>query len=99
MKKLKVKVRKRNSININYNIKAVITDAGEYFFDDIKFDFNCDTNYQYLYLFKQGIVSKTLCVHTNDLFCVTYKGQCDYSTADRNLEYLIYKYRKIIERG
>ena len=99
MKKLRVKPRKRKSISINYNIKEVITDNGEYSFDDIRFDFNCNTYYQYLYLFKSGIVSKPLCVCTNDFVCLSYKGQCEHSIFDRDLECLIYKYRQLLKGG
>ena len=46
MKKLRVKVRKRESVVINYDIKKIITDKGIYSFDDIKFEYICKCDHQ-----------------------------------------------------
>lgn len=99
MKKLRVKVRKRASVVINYDIKKIITDKGIYSFDDIKFEYICKCDYQYLYILAFGIVVTTLCIKTIDYIGFIYKGKFERTLANRNLEYFIYKYRQLLKGG
>ena len=99
MKKSRVKVRKRASIVINYNIKKIITNKGVYSFDDVKFEYigNCD--YQYLYVLVFGRVVTILAIKTNDFIILDYKEQKKTTIVNRNLEYFIYKYRQLLKGG
>lgn len=99
MKKLRVKVKKRASVVINYDIKKIITDKGIYSFDDIKFEYICKSDYQYLYILAFGIVVTTLCIKTTDYIGFIYKGKFERTPANRNLEYFIYKYRQLLKGG
>lgn len=99
MKKLKVKPRKRTNIVINYNIKKIIKNTGVYSFDDIKFEYTANCDYQYLYVLAFGIVVTVLTIKTDDFITFNYKGQSETTTADRNLEYFIYKYRQLLKGG
>lgn len=99
MKKIKVKANKRNNIVISYNVNKVITINGAYSFDDIRFEYAYGCNYQYLYLFKFGIVVTTLVINTNDFIRINSKEKTEYTAANRNLEYLIYKYRQLSKGG
>lgn len=99
MKKLRVKVRKRASIVINYDIKKIITDKGTYSFDDIKFEYVGGCYYQYLYILAFGIVVTTLCIKTSDFIGFNYKGKFECASANRNLECFIYKYRQLLKGG
>ena len=99
MKKLRVKVRKCASVVINYDIKKIITDKGIYSFDDIKFDYICKCDYQYLYILAFSIVVTTLCIKTTDYIGFIYKGKFEGTPANRNLEYFIYKYRQLLKGG
>ena len=89
MKKLRVKDRKLASVVINYDIKKIITDKGIYSFDDIKFEYICKCDYQYLYILAFGIVVTTLCIKTTDYIGFIYKGKFERTPANRNLEYFI----------
>lgn len=99
MKKLRVKVRKHASVVINYDIKTIITDKGKYSFNDIKFEYICKCDYQYLYILVFGIVVTTLCIKTTDYIGFIYKGKFERTPANRNLEYFIYKYRQLLKGG
>lgn len=99
MKKLRVKVRKRASLVINYDIKKIITDKGTYSFDDIKFEYDGGCYYQYLYILAFGIVVTTLCIKTSDFIGFSYKGEFERAQANRGLEYFIYKYRELLKGG
>lgn len=99
MKKLRVKVRKHASVVINYDIKKIITDKGIYSFNDIKFEYICNCDYQYLYILAFGVVVTTLCIKTADYIGFIYKGKFERTPANRNLEYFIYKYRQLLKGG
>lgn len=99
MKKLRIKPKKYKCVFIDYNIKKIITDNGAYSFDDIKFEYICKCDYQYLYVSVFGIVVTGLCINTNDFIILKYKGKSEYTTANRNLEYFIYKYRNLSKGG
>lgn len=99
MKKLRVKVRKLVSVVINYDIKKIITDKGIYSFDDIKFEYICKCDYQYLYILAFGVVVTTLCIKKTDYIGFIYKGKFERAPANRNLEYFIYKYRQLLKGG
>ena len=99
MKKLRVKVRKCTSVVINYDIKKIITGSGVYSFDDIKFEYICKCDYQYLYILAFGVVVATLCIKTTDYIGFIYKGKFERTPANRNLEYFIYKHRQLLKGG
>lgn len=99
MKKLRVKVRKRASIVINYDIKKISTEKGIYLFDDIKFEYICNCHYQYLHILIFGVVVTTLRIKTTDFIGFNYKGKFECAPANRNLEYFIYKYRQLLKGG
>lgn len=93
-KKLIVKL-KRQKVIIDYNANVLNSDNGCFKFDDITFDYSNYNLFQMVKLWKKGDVIATLFFDEKDTFKVIYKDDFAFCNCNRNLEYLIARYRKL----
>lgn len=98
MKKLTIKP-KNSIVEINYNSMNVLTNNSICSFDDIEFDYDEFSTFQMLYLRKNNKIVTSLCINRNNNIKVVYKMKAKYTKCNRNLECLLAKYKKVIERG
>lgn len=95
--KLTVKL-KRQKVIIDYNANVLSSDNGCFNFDDITFDYSNYNLFQMVELWIKGEVIATLFFDEKDTFKVIYKDDFAFCNCNRNLEYLIARYRKL-KRG
>ena len=93
-KKLTVKL-KRQKVIIDYTVNVLNTDYGCFNFDDITFDYSTYNLFQMVKLWIKGEVIATLFFDEKDTFKVIYKDEFVFCKCNRNLEYLVAKYRKL----
>ena len=93
-RKLTVKL-KRQKVIIDYNANVLSSDNGCFNFDDITFDYSNYNLFQMLELWIKGEVIATLFFDEKDTFKVLYKDEFAFCNCNRNLEYLIARYRKL----
>ena len=94
MKKLRVKQAYQKVI-IDYNVNVVTTDYGSFNFDNITFDYSEYNVFQIVKLYINKEVVTTLFFDEKDKFKVMYKDEFAFCNCNRNLEYLIARYRKL----
>ena len=92
--KLTVKL-KRQKVIIDYNANVLSSDNGCFNFDDITFDYSNYNFFQMVKLWIKGEVIATLFFDEKDTFKVIYKDEFAFCNCNRNLEYLIARYRKL----
>ena len=92
--KLTVKL-KRQKVIIDYNANVLSSDNGCFNFDDITFDYSNYNFFQIVKLWIKGEVIATLFFDEKDTFKVIYKDEFAFCNCNRNLEYLIARYRKL----
>lgn len=92
--KLTVKL-KRQKVIIDYNANVLSSDNGCFNFDDITFDYSNYNLFQMVELWIKGEVIATLFFDEKDTFKVIYKDDFAFCNCNRNLEYLIARYRKL----
>ena len=93
-KKLTVKL-KRQKVIIDYTANVLTTDYGTFKFDNITFDYINYNVFQLVKLWKKGEVITSLYFDEKDTFKVIYKDDFAFCNCNRNLEYLIARYRKL----
>lgn len=93
-KKLTVKL-KRQKVIIDYTANVLTTDYGTFNFDNITFDYSNYNVFQLVKLWKKGEVITSLYFDEKDTFKVIYKDDFAFCNCNRNLEYLIARYRKL----
>lgn len=93
-RKLTVKL-KRQKVIIDYNANVLSSDNGCFNFDDITFDYSNYNLFQIVELWIKGEVIATLFFDEKDTFKVIYKDEFAFCNCNRNLEYLIARYRKL----
>lgn len=98
-KNINVCVRKEKLYTINYDCCEIFTTNGVFSFDELYLDYDSKSDKQYIKLLWSGVVITTLIVDNNSIFRIKYKNDCLYTKANRKLEYYIFAYNKIIERG
>lgn len=98
MKKLTIKP-KNSIVEINYNSMNVLVNNSICSFDDIEFDYDEFSTFQMLYLRKNNKIVTSVCINRNNNIKVVYKKKSQYTKCNRNLEYLLAIYKKVIERG
>lgn len=102
MKKLRFKPQD-GIVEINYNTMNVLTNNSMLYsmcsFDDVEFDYDEFSTFQMLYLRKNGKIVTSLCVNKNTNIKVVYKMKAQYTKCNRNLEYLLAKYKKLLKGG
>lgn len=94
MKELIAKPKNR-VIEISLNTMNILTNDGIISFDDIEFYFDYYSTYQMLYLRKSGELVASLCFNKNTTIKLSYKMKEEYTKCNRNLEYLLDKYKKL----
>lgn len=92
--KLTVKL-KRQKVIIDYNANILSSDNGCFNFDDITFDYSNYNLFQMVKLWIKGEIIATLFFDEKDTFKVIYKDEFAFCNCNRNLEYLIARYRKL----
>lgn len=92
--KLTVKL-KRQKVIIDYNANVLSSDNGCFNFDDITFDYSNYNLFQIVELWLKGEIITTLFFDEKDTFKVIYKDEFAFCNCNRNLEYLIARYRKL----
>lgn len=92
--KLTVKL-KRQKVIIDYNANVLSSDNGCFNFDDITFDYSNYNLFQMVKLWLKGEIITTLFFDEKDTFKVIYKDEFAFCNCNRNLEYLIARYRKL----
>lgn len=98
-KNIKVRVRKEKLYTINYNGCEIFANNGVFSFDELYFDYDFKRDKQYIKLLWSGSVITTLIVDNNTIFKIIHKNDCLFVKTNRDLEYYISEYNKIIERG
>lgn len=93
-RKLTVKL-KRQKVIIDYNANVLTSDSGCFNFDNITFDYSNYNLFQIVELWKNGEVITSLYFDEKDTFKVIYKYEVSFCNCNRNLEYLIARYRKL----
>lgn len=92
--KLTVKL-KRQKVIIDYNANVLSSDNGCFNFDNITFDYSNYNLFQIVELWLKGEIITTLFFDEKDTFKVIYKDEFAFCNCNRNLEYLIARYRKL----
>lgn len=92
--KLTVKL-KRQKVIIDYNANVLSSDNGYFKFDNITFDYSKYNVFQLVKLWKKGEVITSLYFDEKDTFKVIYKDEFVFCNCNRNLEYLVARYRKL----
>lgn len=93
-RKLTVKL-KRQKVIIDYNANVLSSDCGCFNFDNITFDYSNYNLFQIVKLWKNGEVITSLYFDEKDTFKVIYKYEVSFCNCNRNLEYLVARYRKL----
>lgn len=93
-RKLFVKL-KRQKVIIDYDANVLSTDYGCFNFDNITFDYSNYNLLQIVKLWKNGVVIASLFFDEKDTFKLIYKDEFAFCNCNRNLEYLIARYRKL----
>lgn len=100
-RKLIVKL-KRQKVIIDYNANVLGVDYGcsicepiNFNFDEVTFNYCKNNPFQTIKLWEKGEAAKTLVFDEKDTVKVIYKDEFAFCNFNRNLEYLIARYRKL----
>lgn len=88
-------IYKTSNVIIDYNSNVLSSDNGCFKFDNITFDYMYYNLFQMVNLWIKGEVITTLFFEEKDTFKVIYKDDVVFCNCNRNLEYLVAKYRKL----
>ena len=86
---------KTANVTIDFNSNVLSCDNGCFKFDNITFDYRSYKLFQMVNLWIKGEVITTLFFEEKDTFKVIYKDDVVFCNCNRNLEYLVAKYRKL----
>ena len=88
-------IYKMSNVILDYNSNVLSSDNGCFKFDNITFDYSTYNPFQMVNLWIKGEVITTLFFEEKDTFKVIYKDDVVFCNCNRNLEYLVAKYRKL----
>ena len=88
-------IYKTSKVIIDYNGNVLSSDNGCFKFDNITFDYSTYNLFQMVKLWIRGEVIATLFFEEKDTFKIIYKDEIVFCNCNRNLEYLVAKYRKL----